>query len=99
MPLVCLLVTKPAKKRKGSQFLKGHYRRDARLKQETLGLGAGKDFFNVNEQLVKRTPFPQHRDRGLGEGRAKLYGVMDLSPLPGPSLQGGGSWDDHSMEE
>ena len=58
MPLVYLLVTKPAMKRKGSQFLKGHYRGDARLKQETFGLGGGKDFFNVNEQLVERTPLP-----------------------------------------
>lgn len=58
MPFVCLLVTKPATKRKGSQFLKGHYRGDAGLEQETFGLGAGKDFFNVNEQLVNRTPLP-----------------------------------------
>lgn len=53
MPLVCLFVKKPAMKRKGSQFLKGHYRR-----QETFGLDAGKDSLNVNEQLVEGRAFP-----------------------------------------
>lgn len=58
MPLVCLFVKKPAMKRKGSQFLKGHYRRHTGLKQETFGLDAGKDSLNVNEQLVEERAFP-----------------------------------------
>lgn len=66
MPLVCPLVTKPAMKRKGSQFLKGHYRRHARLKQETFGLGAEKDFLNVSEQLVEGTPIPAALRQGSG---------------------------------
>lgn len=67
MPLVCLLVTKPAMKRKEGQFLKGHFRRDTGLKQEAFGLDAGKDFLNLNEQLVERRFVPLHRDGGLDE--------------------------------
>lgn len=40
---VCVLVTKPAVKRKGSQFLKCHLQRGTRWKQESLVLDAGKD--------------------------------------------------------
>lgn len=68
MPLVCLLVMKPAVKRKGSQSLKGHYRRDTRSKQETFGFDAGRDF--VSEQLVMGRPLPTEYSLGSGRGES-----------------------------
>lgn len=94
---------KASQEKKGQSVTERSLQKRCKTEAGDIGVRCWEGLFQCElkiEQLVKRTPFPQHGDRGLDEGRAKLYGVMDLSPLPGPSLQGrGGSWDDHSMEE
>lgn len=49
---------KASHEKKGQLVSERSLQKEHRLKQEKFGLDAGKDFLNVNEQLVEGRPLP-----------------------------------------